>query len=174
MKEVFLTYAKYHKEADQAVLALLSQFSVADLEKDRGSYYKSLFGLAKHVLEGTLYFQSLFKPALTQNAAALKALSSAEGIKVPQGPLTEEHWKKVKEQFALADESFISMVASLTDGDFKISVKVPWYGGKPDAVPLSFMLQNFVLHGTHHRGHISQILDELKIDHNFSGLKADF
>jgi uncharacterized damage-inducible protein DinB len=173
VKDVFLTYAKYHKEADKAVLAILSKLSIGDLEKDRGSYYGSLFGLAKHILEGSLYLQGLLKAALSHNTAALKILASLEGISIPKDTLTEAQWKKVVAAFDVVDDAFISLVASLTDTDLKVPVKVPWYGGKPDAVPLSFLLQSFVVHGTHHRGHISQILDELKIDHDFSGLKAD-
>jgi uncharacterized damage-inducible protein DinB len=39
---------------------------------------------------------------------------------------------------------------------------------------LSFMISQLVVHGTHHRGQISQILDELKIDSDFSGINAAF
>jgi uncharacterized damage-inducible protein DinB len=36
------------------------------------------------------------------------------------------------------------------------------------------MLHNLSAHGTHHRGQISQILDELKIDNDYSGLNVQF
>ena len=173
MKDIFITYANYCKDADQAVLSLLNTLSNEEREKDRGSYYKSLSGLARHVLQGTLYFQGLFKPAVSHNAQAMKAFAPLEGITVPQDTLTEAQWKALASVFETVDRSIIALVSSLTDTDFKISIKVPWYQGNPDAVPLSFLLQSLVMHGAHHRGQISQILDELKIDNNYSPMKAD-
>ncbi|MDR0568971.1 MAG: DUF664 domain-containing protein [Spirochaetaceae bacterium] len=174
MKNIFLTYAKYCKDADHAVLHLLNGLSNEDREKERGSYYKSLSGLARHLLNGTLYFQSLFKPALTDNPQAVKALEPLEGITVPQETLTQAQWTALVPVFETADNTVIALVSSLTEEDFKVPVRVPWYNGKPDAVPVSFLLQSLVIHGAHHRGQISQVLDELKIEHNFSPIKIDF
>jgi uncharacterized damage-inducible protein DinB len=173
MKEIFLTYAKYNKESDKAVVSILARCSIEDLEKDRGSYYGSLSGLARHLLEGTLYFQGLLKTALSHNAAAVKVLAPLEGITVPKGKLTEDQWKGVVAAFETVDEVFIRLVSSLADTDFTVPVAVPWYGGKPDTIPLSFLLQNVVVHGTHHRGQISQVLDELKIDNDYSAIKVE-
>ncbi|MDR0562857.1 MAG: DUF664 domain-containing protein [Spirochaetaceae bacterium] len=174
MKNIFLTYAKYCRDANQTALRLLNGLSNEDREKERGSYYKSLSGLARHLLNGTIYFQGLFKPAVAHNAQALKALAPAEGLSVPENALTEAQWKALAPAFEKADTAVVDLVSSLTDADFKVSVKVPWYKGNPDAVPLYFLLQSLVVHGTHHRGQISQILDELKIDHNYSPISIEF
>jgi uncharacterized damage-inducible protein DinB len=53
-------------------------------------------------------------------------------------------------------------------------VKLDWYKGKPATVPLSVMLQQLVTHNLHHRGQISQILDSLKIDNDYSGINIKF
>jgi uncharacterized damage-inducible protein DinB len=62
------------------------------------------------------------------------------------------------------------MAQVLTEQDFSRPIKLDWYGGNPESVPLSFMLSQLVLHNTHHRGQISQILDALKIDNDYSGI----
>jgi uncharacterized damage-inducible protein DinB len=36
------------------------------------------------------------------------------------------------------------------------------------------MLEQHVAHNTHHRGQISQILDSLKIENDFSGINVKF
>jgi uncharacterized damage-inducible protein DinB len=36
------------------------------------------------------------------------------------------------------------------------------------------MLSQILTHGTHHRGQLSQVLDELKIDNNYSGINVAF
>jgi uncharacterized damage-inducible protein DinB len=53
-------------------------------------------------------------------------------------------------------------------------VECPFYKGKPATVPMHFMLQNITAHGLHHRGQISQILDSLKIDNDYSGINVKF
>ncbi|MDP3176465.1 MAG: hypothetical protein Q8M76_01090 [Spirochaetaceae bacterium] len=40
-------------------------------EEDRKSYYKSLSGLARHVLDGTLYFHGLFRASFPEAAIAV-------------------------------------------------------------------------------------------------------
>jgi len=62
------------------------------------------------------------------------------------------------------------MTEALSEADLKLPVKLDWYGGNPDSVPLSFLLSQLLVHNTHHRGQISQVLDELKIDNDFSGI----
>jgi uncharacterized damage-inducible protein DinB len=66
------------------------------------------------------------------------------------------------------------MTEALSESDPGLPVKVDWFGGNPGSVPLSFMLSQLVVHNTHHRGQISQILDSLKIDNDSSGISVLF
>lgn len=174
MKDIFLMDAKYNGEADKTVFALLDKLSNEDREKERGSYYGSLSGLVRHILGGTSFFLGMFKAALPGNAAALKALAPLEGLSAPEGRLTEAQWKSLGAAFETADDAMVNFIAALSEEDFKAPVKINWYGGNPGAVPLYFMLRQLTAHGTHHRGQVSQILDELKIDNDYSGIGIAF
>ncbi|MDR2102010.1 MAG: damage-inducible protein DinB [Treponema sp.] len=174
MKDIFLINAKYNKEANKAVLTILDKFSNEDREKGRGNYYGSLSGLVRHILGGTTFFMGLLKETLAENAAALKALAVTEGISVPKDKLTGAQWKALGPAFEAADDALINLVGALSEGDFKAPVKLDWYGGNPGSVPLYFMLQQLFAHGPHHRGQVSQILDELGIDNDYSGISAAF
>ena len=72
------------------------------------------------------------------------------------------------------DAGYIALAEALSEADLRQPIKIDWYGGNPDSVPLSFMLSQLLVHNTHHRGQISQILDSLKIDNDFSGIDAAF
>jgi uncharacterized damage-inducible protein DinB len=174
MKDSFIMYAKYNKDGNKTILSVLDGFSHEERERERGSFYGSLSGLVRHLLGGTVFFQGMFKAALGHNAAALKALSPLEGVSIPQDALAEDQWKSLAASFETADNALISLVSSLEEADFKAPVQTEWYGGKPPSVPLSFMLHQLITHGIHHRGQISQILDELKIDNDYSGIKVEF
>jgi uncharacterized damage-inducible protein DinB len=173
MKGILLIQAGYMQDADRKVYSLLSTLSNEEREAERGSYYGSLSGLARHILGGTLYFHSMFKAALKENPAAIKALSYPAAA-LPEGRLTEAQWKNLESLFESGNGATVQFVSALKDTELNAPVPVEWYGGKPAEVPLYFMFNNLFVHGTHHRGQISQILDELKVDNDYSGIDVAF
>jgi uncharacterized damage-inducible protein DinB len=175
MKEIFLTFAKYNEAANKAIVSILNTLSNDARERSRKSYYGSLSSLVRHILGGQVYILGLFKDAAAGNAAASKALASLAKIEIPEAKkLTEEQWKTVTAGLKAADKAYINFIDALEEKDFSASVKVEWYNGKPPTAPLYFMLQNVEAHGTHHRGQVSQILDSLKIDNDWSGINPAF
>lgn len=171
MKEVLLMYARYTQRANASVIALLDGLTVKARNEDRKSYYKSLSGLASHVAGAALYFHGLFRAAVP---AAAKALKATEGVQIAEGRMTAAQWSDLKKACAAADQATIDLVRSLTEAELASPVKLDWYGGKPDAVPLCFLLHQLYVHGVHHRGQISQILDSLGVEHDFSGIDIEF
>ncbi|MDR1143386.1 MAG: damage-inducible protein DinB [Spirochaetaceae bacterium] len=167
-----LMFAKYNQAGNKAVYGILSKLDNEEREKDRRSYFGSLSALFRHVLGGTFFFLGMFKAALANNAAALKALAPLEGCSIPEGPLTADQWKALGAGSDAIDAAYVAAAEALTDADMALPVTVEWLGGKQ--VPLSFMLSQLVVHNTHHRGQISQILDSMKIDNDYSGIGAAF
>ena len=168
-------YAKYSQEGNKTIFGLLDKISNDEREKDRGSFYGSLSSLFRHVIGGTRFFLGMYKTALSSNPAAVKAISEIENLpKLPEGALSETQWKALESVAAAIDAAYIGMTEALKESDLSLPVKINWYGGNPDSVPLSFMLSQLVVHNTHHRGQISQILDSLKIDNDYSGINVAF
>ena len=174
MKETVM-YAQYNQAGNKAIYGLLDKMSNDDREKDRGSFYGSLSRLFRHILGGTQFFLGMYKAALAGNAAAVKAISVIENLpQLPEGELTEAQWKELESVTAAIDAAYVDLAKALTESDLNSQIKINWYGGNPDAVPLSFMLSQLLVHNTHHRGQISQILDSLKIDNDYSGIDVSF
>ncbi|MDR0688952.1 MAG: damage-inducible protein DinB [Spirochaetaceae bacterium] len=173
MKAWFITFAEYIKEADHRVYTILDGLSHDEREKERGSYYGSLSGLTLHLLGGTLFFHSLFKGALGEGSPAAKVLDYP-AITLPKGKLSEAQWKSLGPFFEAADGATVEFIKALKDEELSSPITLDWYGGNPPSVPLFFMLQQLTAHGIHHRGQISQILDELKVDNDYSGIDVAF
>jgi uncharacterized damage-inducible protein DinB len=171
MKEVLLMYARYTQRANSSIVALLDGLSMKARNEDRKSYYKSLSGLASHVVGATLYFQGLFRASLP---AAAKALRAAEGLKTKSGSLSGAQWSDLKKVCIAADQATIDLVRSLTEAQLARPIKLDWYEGNPASVPLCFLLHQLYVHGIHHRGQISQILDSMGVEHDFSGIDIEF
>jgi uncharacterized damage-inducible protein DinB len=169
----YLVFAKQNAEANGKIVGILNGLARDDREKDRGSFYGSLSALVRHILGGTCFFGSLFTKALAGNAAASKVLADIAAIpQVPEGALSETQWKELAQALDRADKGYIALIEALRAEDLEAPVE--WYGGTPATVPLGFMLQQLIAHNIHHRGQISQILDELKIDNDFSGISVAF
>jgi len=168
-------YARYNQAGNKVIFGLLDKLGNDEREKDRGSYYGSLSGLFRHIIGGTRFFLGMYKTALSGNAAALKAISAIEALpKLPEGTLSAAQWKELESAVNTVDSAYVAMAEALSESDLGLPLKVEWYGGNPASVPLSFMLSQLVVHNTHHRGQISQILDSLKIENDYSGIDVSF
>jgi uncharacterized damage-inducible protein DinB len=175
MTKPYIIFAKYNAEANGKIIGILNKLANDEREKDRGSFYSSLSGLVRHILGGTCFFAGMFTKTLAGNAAALDAISTITAIpRQPEGVLSEAQWKDLTASLDEADRGYIALTEVLQDSDLDGQVEVNWYGGKPASVPLVFMLQQLAAHSTHHRGQISQILDELKIDNDYSMINVTF
>ena len=168
-----LMYAKYNQAGNITIYKLLDGLSNEEREQDRGSFYGSLSGLMRHILGGTHFFLDMFKPVLGKNAAASKAVSALPQMP-EEGSLSDTQWKELGKTLEKFDTAYIEMAQALSDTDLELPVKTDWYGGNPDTVPLLFMLSQLVAHNIHHRGQISQVLDSLHIEHDFSGIDVAF
>ncbi len=175
MKDILLMYARYNQRANASVFSLLNELPLQDINEDRGSFYKSLAGLACHAIGGAFYFHGLMRGSLKDSSTAHEALRATEGIECPDASeLDEEQWAELKRVAAIADQTTVDFVRVATSAELEALVKLDWYGGKPDAVPLYFLLHNAFVHGIHHRGQISQVLDSMGIEHDFSGIDVGF
>ncbi len=167
MKETLLMYARHTKQTNASAMALVDGLSHEARGEDRKSYYKSLAGLAIHIFDSTLYFHGLCRDSFPAAATALAATTS---LAAPEGELTEAQWKKLKADLALADQAFVDLVLTLGEAEISHPIKLDWYDGKPPAVPFYVIAHQLFEHDTHHRGQISQILDEMGVEHDFSGI----
>jgi uncharacterized damage-inducible protein DinB len=174
MKKIFLAFFKANEESNKTIAGIMNKLSNDDREKDRKSYYKSLSELFRHNTGAACYFLSLYKGAVPDNAEAQKALAPLAKMEELKGKLNEAQWKKAVSQSRIVDKVLVDFVSALKDSDFEAPVKVDWYKGKPPATPLWFMLEQLVSHNIHHRGQISQILDSLKIENDYSGISVKF
>ncbi|MDR2516927.1 MAG: DinB family protein [Spirochaetaceae bacterium] len=171
MKNVFLVQARYNKATDKTVYDILSGLSNDEREKDRGGYFKSLSQTFRHYIGSAGFFHGALQSAVNGNAAARKALSY-EAPKLPDGPLSEAQWKTLAGYLNTVNDAFIQFVEALRPEDFAISITFGPPAWPP--VPLYFLLMMIHSHAIHHRGQISEMLDEMKVENNWSGMNPDF
>jgi uncharacterized damage-inducible protein DinB len=167
-------YAHSFREKNETIYALLDSLSNDEREKDRGSYYKSLSALFQHLLFGQRLFMEMFAGALSAKSVAALPLARLKSVSMSEGPMNEAAWKGLNAQMAELNTALVEFTAALRDDELKAPVALSWYNGKPPQVPLFFLFHQMAAHTIHHAGQISQILDEMNIEHNYSSISPAF
>lgn len=170
MKSLLLMYARYSKRADESVAALFDSLDQKTLNEPGKAYHGSLIGLYRHIADGAAYFQGLIRASIPQ---AVQALEPAPELKLGEGPLGSEERKALTASLSRANQALIDFITALSEDDFSLPVNLDWYPARK-SVPLHFILNQLFVHGIHHRGQISQLLDELKVEHDFSGIDLEY
>ncbi|MDR2033340.1 MAG: DinB family protein [Helicobacteraceae bacterium] len=173
-KTILLALAKQNQAANAAVVDILDRkFSLPDRQKERGSYYHSLEGLAKHIAGGTLHFLQIAEATLKGDKTAehiLSALKTAAFF--DEKPLDINGWQNLKKTITKVDRIWVELAQSLNDSNYDAIVKIDWFGDKK--VSLGSFLTMLGVHNVHHRGQLSQIFDSLKIDNDYSRFDPSF
>ena len=169
MNKMFLMYLKQNDKSDNDVSKILDTLNQEVLKENRNSYYGSLFGLFHHITEANLYFCKLYLQSLPDDVN----LNKLKEIVLPPTDFSQENYKQLRINLPQIDKILIDFISSLSNDKLSTSIKIDWYKDR-DSVPLHFILNQHIVHGIHHRAQISQILDELKIDNDFSGIDIEF
>lgn len=153
MKSYLERMYAYDQEASTTLMGLLAGLSNDELEADRKSHYKSLKGLVLHTIQGHMFFNNMFKGALGESAAMLKNYENTQEMTYEAClPLVEEMHSNMQ-----------AMVAGLTEEQFEVNME--FFGKTKTVASMLLLLFN---HTVHHRGQISQILDEMGIQHDWT------
>lgn len=164
-----LLLARSGARANRSVVEALRRLPEGERMRDRGSFARSLHGLLDHLAEGALYFQRELRRSYPA-AAALAHPHLDRPTRYRE--LTFADFTELAEVVAATDLAFIGLVSELSEEDYTRTIPIESIHGTDRRTTLLLLLQA-MNHATHHRGQISQILDEMGIDNDWSGIGGD-
>lgn len=167
MKEVIQYYAKCNAIENRDMLSVIEKNIGNPLSTPLTGYFFKTFGqLLEHIYLGDRHLIKMF----------LDIDSYGLDIDAEVGQLVENDQPLFKnfddflEQRRKMDEFFIQYADSIKEEDlFKIASRINRRGEKQAKVAWKAWLHIFN-HQTHHRGQISNILDTMQIENNYSNL----
>jgi uncharacterized damage-inducible protein DinB len=167
MKDVFVSLAKYNTMANQDAVKLLEGLEPSKLTEDLGSYFGSILGLLDHQLASDIGWLKM----LGENVSELDfVLPLLEEFEIERLPPKELHWKTLSEYNSVrvkVDEVIERMVSTLSPEQYLTEFTIEGRRGKVTVIVWRNLLLLFN-HHIHHRGGLSLLLDQLKIENNFS------
>ncbi len=170
MKELFELYALYNKKANASMIDILKKIPEDVLKKDMGIFFKSILETFVHMIMMNIMWLKRTN-GLFQNKYS--SIANSDIIKTPDSELRERIKKDYKIAFNIKnqlDDLFEKYVNELNDDD--LTKRLRYKNMKGDELERTYWhtIVHIFNHETHHRGVISAILDQLKIDNDYSGV----
>ncbi len=169
VKNTLKKLAHYNRMANGKLLDVLETLSREQLTRTAGSYFGSVLGLLNHILKSDIgWLQRLH--------------AEAPGVKTLHSPLLElpralafdenlfDELEPLKNRRFDIDEIFESFVAEVDDDYLTRNATFVNRQGKEQVLRPGDVLLHLFNHQTHHRGAISQILDSMSVENDFSSL----
>jgi uncharacterized damage-inducible protein DinB len=170
LKDQLLLLAKYNYFTNNEIIKIFDQMDDVERLKDRKSFAVSLHGLFDHNFEATLYFQKQINNSLS----ALKCLNHRFiNFETVYKKINLTNFKELTEAVKIIDKAFIDFITIITEDELNKSIPVSSFNGVENQFVWFILIQCFI-HSTHHRGEISQILDEIGIENDYSGIKHKY
>lgn len=166
MTSTLQLWARYNQAVDLKVNSLLTSLGEDGYRQPRTTHFKSLAGLHLHILETYRFYQGLVR-ANTQGRYFVSSLT-AEGFEVKPASLAE-----TVQLYEAYDALLLEFAGTVTEADLAgPKFKRTQRSGKTYLVSVGDMMTQYMNHTTHHRGQLSQLMDELGLEHDIGGLVA--
>jgi uncharacterized damage-inducible protein DinB len=167
-RDHFAYLARYNRAANEDLVGHLASLPAPELSKPRGAYFASIQGILDHVIMCDINWLRRFRELFGSDGSLNRPRLSPPGHAWTtfEFPIFEEFAREravvdaiFEDWIALADTSRFGEVLAYSDSH-----------GAPKRYYLRDALDHVFNHQTHHRGQVSQILDELGIKHDYSNL----
>jgi uncharacterized damage-inducible protein DinB len=168
MKELLMTYALYNKGADKAMIEILKKIPEGLLKKDTGNYFKSIFETAMHLILMDIMWMNRTNSLLGNKYLCM---NNSAVLKMSESDIREHLKSDYLYAFKLMgelDELLENYVNELDESDFNKLVKYKNIKGDETESIYWHTIFTIFNHGTHHRGAISSMLDQIDIENDFS------
>ncbi len=150
MVQQFRTLAAYHRTMNRQFYAACAGLDEAELRKDRGAFFKSIFGTLNHML----LTDRLWFGGFTGNPVAFSSLDDE----------LYANFEELRAERERTDAEIEAWVETLTTE----ALQEPF--NESLRYPLWLTVTHFFNHQTHHRGQLSALLSQCGVDYGTTDL----
>lgn len=166
-KKMMNLMALYNKNANEELIEVLLKVKEDDLKKYAGAYFKSVYGIFKHMIQCDMYFFGIFRKYSNKkhivNEEVLTYLNNDFSFNID----IDKDLKALIDVREKLDDVIIAIVNSIDDFNIAGKVVVP---NKEVKKPRYHLIMHELNHSTHHRGEISVLLDQMGYKNDYSNL----
>lgn len=150
MRQQLRTLAVYNRQVNRQFYAACAQLDEAELRKDRGAFFSSIFGTLNHLL----LVDRLWFGGFTGNRVEFASLREE----------LFDNFAELRAEREKTDADIAAWVETLTDD----ALAAPF--SEQLTYPLWLTVTHFFNHQAHHRGQVSALLSQCGIDYGTTDL----
>ncbi len=170
MKELFQLLAKYTKQTNKTMFEILEKMPAEQVTRDMKGYYKSILGTLNHLTMSDLNYTRRISGGIKELAPLAATLPIVQAK-----TRTDVIWKTLAELKAIRteiDDKITRMVDLIPEKAFTAKITYKDYKGENQTKLTWHVLLQVFNHGTHHRGTVSVLLDQLGVENDYSSVLA--
>jgi uncharacterized damage-inducible protein DinB len=164
----FSYLARYNRASNEALVSLLDKLPPADIGAARGSYFGSIRGILDHLIMCDINwlrrFREIFPSLEPLNRPRLSPPGHAWTV------FEFPDYAEFRIERAKVDTIIVDFVEAADTKRFGEVLAYSDSHGIARRYYFRDALEHVFNHQTHHRGQLSQILDELGVEHDYSNL----
>jgi uncharacterized damage-inducible protein DinB len=160
--------ARYNRSANEDLVGHLASLPASEISKPRGSYFVSIQGILDHIIMCDINWLRRFRILFHADEALNRPRLAPQGSEWTkfEFPLFDEYAR----ERAAVDAIFADWIGAADTARFGEVLAYADSRGQSKRYYLREALDHVFNHQTHHRGQVSQILDEMGIEHDYSNL----
>lgn len=163
-----MLYADYNFQVNDAVYSIVGGIPDADRRRNAGSFHISLFQILSHVYSSDVGWLLRIESSLGP-FRALAGSTLADPLPA-RGETIFPDFETLQRKRPDLDNAIVRLAAEISLEDLHRQFVYKNRHGQEKRVSLWQAFLHMFNHETHHRGVISQILDEMKIENDFSNV----
>ena len=168
MKEIFQLLAEYNALTNLEMIGILEKLPAEKLAQEAGSFYGSILGLVNHILVSDLTWLERFVKQWPELEPIKKRLPVLKVQKLTDIVLDSlAAYKPVRLDL---DETIKQVVRTISDGRYDQVLSYRNLRGVDQKKIAWRTFLHLFNHQTHHRGQVALLLDQLKVENDYSNL----
>lgn len=167
MAEILPFHAESNRRVNRALLDLLATDGGRLYGRGSPGYYRSIKDILYHVLDVDLSWLSDLRPVADSRIYGDRLFEGLSEVVAPNPYRTLAEFDAARSHL---DDLIVEFCAGLSPA--QLAAKIPYRSreGKEGGRPVWQVLLHVFNHQTHHRGQISQLLDEAGVENDFSNI----
>jgi len=170
LRQNFQLMSDYNQWMNNKLYEVSSTLSDEDLNKDQGAFFGSILGTLNHILVADTIWLKRFADHPTR-FASLNYLRSVPNPNALNEILYADFsdLRRVRQKM---DSSIIALTEQATDADYDHHLAYQNTKGKPYCRQFGFLVHHLFNHQTHHRGQLTTLLGQMRLDYGSTDLSA--
>lgn len=166
----FSLLARYNRTANETLFALLAALPEGAFTAERGSYFGSIRGILSHLTACDINWMRRFRELFGNDGTLAHPRLAPAGHVWMGFEFDTLDLPDFAAQRALVDSLLGDFIATADTSRFGEPLVYSDSHGTPRRYVFREVLDHVFNHQTHHRGQVSQILDELGVEHDYSNI----